>query len=204
MVSQLDLCWIVSKGSVFFFAVFFQSSFFFAKIALVVEDGSVSVRLQTAGFSFSMDLCDGSVFQFTPDCRTAQCSLIDGSILELNVTMRVPFELDVANTRIPRAVLLATLASPTVSALTKATLFQLVDEADVHSIYVLEKRLEMVLFFFPFVIEESLYSWAVRAAYAVFRQKLVEKHGVRDSHPIVRQVNGGGGGGGCLCSFVLG
>ena len=134
------------------FSFFFFFSFVFLvktfQISICVDGDCASFRLESnSGFTFDMDLSDGQVFHFSQKSKSARCHLIDGCVLDFNVSQRVPIVLDKTKSRIPRSVLLATLANPTVSALTKVSLFQLLEPEDCHGVFTLEKRQKRDFFF---------------------------------------------------------
>ncbi len=139
-------------------------------LSVVVNKGVLTLAVLDTRrrWRFDMDVRGGPMAHFTSQCRNVSVPL-DGDVIDFNVSQRVPCKFDLKRCSVPRAVLMATLASRDVSITTKALLFELLDEADLVSVFRLERR------------------WAVRGAFVLLDRPGVGAHAVaHDTHPIVR------------------
>ena len=129
---------------------------------------TLTVRDTTRPWRFDMDVCGGVVVHFSPKQKAVSVPLTT-DVLDFNVSQRVPFRLDKKNSRVPRPLLLSSLASPAVSIVIKALLFSLLEPADALSVYRLEPK------------------WSVRGAFLHQGQKGVAEYAAaNERHPIVR------------------
>jgi hypothetical protein len=141
-------------------------------ISVVVENDvlTLAVRDTARQWRFDMDVCGGLIVHFTPKQKSVSVPLTS-DVLDFNVSQHVPFRLDKTNSRVPRALMLATLASRNVSIQTKSLLFSLLQPDDVLSVYRLEPK------------------WSVRGAFLHAEHRGVAEYAAaNDRHPIVKAL----------------
>ena len=138
-------------------------------LAFSVHGDTLAVEVTNEGsWVFDLDVVDGSLLRFTPEKKKNTIGF--GGLLDFNVSQGVPFKLDAKASSVPREVLLASLASPAVSARAKVVLFALLSDEDAESVFRLEHQ------------------WGVRAGFCYVHRHRAAKFALYDPHPAVRLI----------------